>query len=121
MERLLLLAVIALSPVVAEAQSRKWLYPLAVTAGAIDAETTYRGYLAGAGRELNPIMRPFVGSRAKLHGAMLGFSVFAVETTMWSKRRGERKWWIPIVVHVGLHSGAATFNHFQRRGGLNVR
>jgi hypothetical protein len=112
MKTLVLTLTLLLLPTTVHAQ-RKWMYPLTLTVGALDAELTHRAY-SPTGLEGNPLMRPFVDSRGQLHTVMAGFGVFAVETSMWSKRRGERHWWIPIVVHTGVHTFAAIHNWRQK-------
>ena len=112
MKKLLLVLLVMAAPTYA--QDRKVLYPIVFAVGALDAELSYRGVARG-GREGNILMRPFVGNRLHIHPLMAGLGVFAVETTMWSKRRDERHWWVPVVVHIGVHSAASAWNYHQLR------
>lgn len=93
---------------------RAVLYPIAIGSNAFDVTTTRTNLKLGA-RELNPIMMLPAKNVYSHHAVAMGFNIFAVESSMRLKAKGSKHWYIPILVHTGLHVSAGFLNKAARQ------
>jgi hypothetical protein len=60
--------------------------------------------------EANPIMKPFVGSRAAALTAGLGLSAGSIYGAFKLKKKGFRYWWVPLAAPIAVHTAAGISN-----------
>ena len=107
------------APVADGRESSWWPVVLAsipsAAATVYDAETTFSGMGEG-GRELNPIMRPFVNAgRVPTYAALAALMTGQAAGSKYLKDRGSDWWWAPQALTAIGHLVAGRLN--QSRGG----
>lgn len=92
------------------------LYLASAGATSFDIETTMAGLkrCAPACYEANPIMRPFVDSRAKAYTVAMGLTSLSAYGSHKLREGGSKWWWVPMAVNIGVHVGFATANRGVR-------
>jgi hypothetical protein len=88
-------------------------------AAAFDAWSTRRAITSGAGRELNPMLRPFAGNASLYAAIQVGPLVLDyVSRRMMTSRHGweRRTWWLPQTVGMAMSIASGAHNLGLRAG-----
>lgn len=88
-----------------------------VVSSGVDVHTTNRAMQrCGGCVEGNPLMRPFMGSTAKLVGVQGGLGMLTLASSHKLKQGKSKGWWVPVVVGIGVHLGASWSNSRVPKG-----
>jgi len=60
--------------------------------------------------EMNPVLRPFIKSRAQTYTAQMGLSTTAAYGSWQLKDSGKKWWWVPLAANIAVHVGAGIHN-----------
>ena len=64
--------------------------------------------------EANPLMSPFVGSKASAYSATMGLTSLSAFATYRLKKSGARWWWVPLAATSAVHIAAGIHNQAIR-------